>query len=64
MWLDNLFIYYQEGICCCIIVDNVKCDCIENYELSNDVYVVEELGCVVMVENVYVMGVVFKVGEK
>lgn len=52
--LDNLSIYYQEGTRRRTIVDNAKRDRIENYESSNDAYVVEDLGCVAMAENVIV----------
>ncbi|SUD93283.1 phage major capsid protein, P2 family [Ralstonia mannitolilytica] len=54
--LDNLSIYYQEGSRRRTIVDNAKRDRIENYESSNDAYVVEELGCVALAENVHIAG--------
>lgn len=62
--LDNLSIYYQEGTRRRNIVDNAKRDRIENYESSNDAYVVEELGCVAMAENVHVTGASPKAAEK
>lgn len=42
--LDNLSIYYQEGARRRTVVDNAKRDQIENYESSNDAYVVEDYG--------------------
>lgn len=50
--LDNLSIYYQEGSRRRSIMDNPKRDRIENYESSNDDYVVEDYrgGC--LVENI------------
>ena len=53
--LDNLSIYYQEGSRRRHIEENAKRSRIENYESSNDAYVVEdyEAGCVV--ENVTLM---------
>ncbi|MCT7316733.1 phage major capsid protein, P2 family [Ralstonia sp. CHL-2022] len=53
--LDNLSIYYQEGSRRRTIVDNAKRDRIENYESSNDAYVVEDLGCVAMAENIAIV---------
>ncbi|OAI65253.1 capsid protein [Ralstonia solanacearum] len=50
--LDNLSIYYQEGARRRTIVDNAKRDRIENYESSNDAYVIEDLGCVALAENI------------
>lgn len=52
--LDNLFIYWQEDICCCLVIDNLKCDWIENFEFVNEVYVVEDYCCVVLVENIQI----------
>jgi len=50
--LDNLSIYYQEGARRRSVIDNPKRDQVENYESSNEDYVVEDYagGCVV--ENV------------
>ncbi|MCV6589343.1 MAG: phage major capsid protein, P2 family [Marinobacterium sp.] len=50
--LDNLSIYYQEGARRRHMEENPKRDRIENYESSNDAYVVEDytLGCVI--ENI------------
>ncbi|TPQ33429.1 phage major capsid protein, P2 family [Cupriavidus pinatubonensis] len=53
--LDNLSIYWQEGARRRTIVDNAKRDRIENYESSNDAYVVEDLTCAAMAENIVVM---------
>jgi P2 family phage major capsid protein len=52
--LDNLSIYYQDGARRRTIVDNAKRDRIENYESSNDAYVIEDLGCAAIVENIAV----------
>ncbi|WKZ83932.1 phage major capsid protein, P2 family [Ralstonia pickettii] len=62
--LDNLSIYYQEGSRRRTIVDNAKRDRIENYESSNDAYVVEDLGCLAMAENIMVVEEKTKVEEK
>ncbi|MGO4813372.1 phage major capsid protein, P2 family [Cupriavidus sp. 2MCAB6] len=50
--LDNLSIYYQEGARRRTILDNAKRDRIENYESSNDAYVIEDLACAAMAENI------------
>lgn len=50
--LDNLSRYYQEGARRRTIVDNAKRDQIENYESSNDDYVVEDYGLGCLVENI------------
>jgi len=50
--LDNLSIYYQEGARRRTIVDNAKRDRIENYESSNDAYVVEDFGAGCVAENI------------
>ena len=50
--LDNLSIYYQDGARRRTIVDNAKRDRIENYESSTDAYVIEDLGCAALVENI------------
>ncbi|CAJ0695967.1 phage major capsid protein, P2 family [Ralstonia sp. L16] len=62
--LDNLSIYYQEGSRRRTIVDNAKRDRIENYESSNDAYVVEDLGCLAMAENITVVEEKTKAEEK
>jgi len=49
---DNLSIYFQEQARRRTIVDNAKRDRIENYESSNDAYVVEDFGCGCLIENI------------
>lgn len=49
---DNLSIYYQDGARRRTVVDNAKRDQIENYESSNDAYVVEDYGRGCVVENI------------
>jgi P2 family phage major capsid protein len=50
--LDNLSIYWQEGSRRRMLVDNPKRDRIENYESSNDAYVVEDFGAGCLIENI------------
>lgn len=50
--LDNLSIYFQEGARRRALIDNPKRDQIENYESSNDAYVVEDFGCGCFAENI------------
>ncbi len=50
--LDNLSIYYQEGKRRRNIVDNSKRDRIENYESSNDDFIVEDYGLATLAENI------------
>lgn len=50
--MDNLSIYYQLGGRRRHIVDNPKRDRIENYESSNDAYVVEDFGAGCLLENI------------
>ncbi|MDT3735570.1 MAG: phage major capsid protein, P2 family [Denitratisoma sp.] len=50
--LDNLSIYWQEGARRRTVVDNAKRDRIENYESSNEAYVIEDYGCGGVVENI------------
>jgi len=50
--LDNLSIYYQEGTRRRAIIDNAKRDQIENFESSNDAYVVEDYGLAAFAENI------------
>ena len=50
--LDNLSIYWQEGTRRRTVVDNAKRDRIENYESVNEAYVIEDLGCAAMAENI------------
>ena len=50
--LDNLSIYWQEGGRRRRVVDEAKRDRIENYESSNDAYVVEDFGLGALIENI------------
>lgn len=50
--LDNLSIYFQLGARRRTIVDNAKRDRVENYESSNDAYVVEDFDCFAYAENI------------
>lgn len=50
--LDNLSVYWQEEGRRRNVVDNSKRDRIENYESSNDAYVVEDYGCGALIENI------------
>lgn len=52
--LDNLSIYWQTSSRRRHIIDNPKRDCIENYESSNDAYVIEDYGMCALVENIVV----------
>lgn len=49
---DNLSIYWQEGARRRRVVDEAKRDRIENYESSNDAYVVEDFGLGAVIENI------------
>lgn len=50
--LENLSIYWQEGTRRRTVVDNAKRDRIENYESSNEAYVIEDYGFGCLVENI------------
>ncbi|WP_288739585.1 phage major capsid protein, P2 family [uncultured Rheinheimera sp.] len=50
--LDNLSLYWQNNSRRRAIIDNPKKDRIENYESSNDAYVVEDYGCAAFAENI------------
>lgn len=50
--LDNLSIYYQNGGRRRRVVDAADADRVENYESSNDAYVIEDDGLAALVENV------------
>ncbi|WP_417761731.1 phage major capsid protein, P2 family [Shewanella sp.] len=50
--MDNLSLYWQEGARRRHIIDNPKRDQIENYESSNDAYVIEDYGCAAFAENI------------
>lgn len=55
--LSNLSIYWQRGARRRSIIDNPKRDQIENYESSNEAYVVEDFGLVAMAENITIEAV-------
>ncbi|RAS16065.1 phage major capsid protein, P2 family [Paraburkholderia bryophila] len=50
--LDNLSIYYQLGARRRAVIDNPSRDQIENYESSNEAYVVEDFGAGCVIENI------------
>ena len=50
--LDNLSRYYQDGARRRSVIDNPKRDQIENYESSNDAYVVEDYGMAAVAEHI------------
>jgi hypothetical protein len=50
--LTNLSIYYQDGSRRRTILDKASRDRIENYESSNDAYVIENYGAGCLVENI------------
>ncbi len=50
--LDNLSLYWQEETRRRTVVDNAKRDRIENFESSNEAYVVEDFGCGCLIENI------------
>ena len=49
---SNLSIYYQDSARRRHLIDNPKRDRIENYESSNDAFVVEEYGACALVKNI------------
>ncbi|MFY9327161.1 MAG: phage major capsid protein, P2 family [Georgfuchsia sp.] len=49
---DNLSVYWQEGGRRRTVIDNAKRDRIENFESSNDAYVIEDYGYGCLVENI------------
>ncbi|CAE6841514.1 hypothetical protein R69746_06945 [Paraburkholderia aspalathi] len=53
--LDHLSIYWQQGGRRRTLFDNAKRDRIENYESSNDAYVVEDFGSGCVVENIEIV---------
>lgn len=53
--LDNLSRYYQEGGRRRIIKDKPERDRVENFESSNDAYVVEDYGMAALVENIEIV---------
>ncbi|MET3916253.1 P2 family phage major capsid protein [Variovorax sp. OAS795] len=54
--MDNLSLYWQESARRRKLEDNAKRDRIENYESSNDAFVVEDYGLACLVENIEVLG--------
>jgi len=50
--LDNLSVYWQEGGRRRAVTDNPRKDCIENWESSNDAYVVEDFGAGCLIEDI------------
>jgi P2 family phage major capsid protein len=50
--LDNLSLYYQDGGRRRTVVENASRDRIENFESSNDAYVVEDFGAGCLIENI------------
>lgn len=50
--LDNLSVYWQNGARRRYVTENPKRNRIENYESSNDAYVVEDFGAGCLVENI------------
>lgn len=50
--LDNLSIYFQEGARRRNVVEKSELDRIENYESSNDAFIVENYGMVAVAENI------------
>lgn len=53
--LSNLSIYYQEGGRRRTIIDNARRDRVENFESSNDAYVIENYGAGCVVENIDIL---------
>lgn len=51
---DNLSIYFQEGARRRAITDNPKRDRVENWESSNDAFVVEDFGGGCLIENIVI----------
>lgn len=45
----------MEDLYCCYINENFKWDCIENYELIKQDYVVEDYVCGCLVENIEIL---------
>ena len=52
MYAIRSYYDWQEGSRRRTIVDNAKRDQIENYESSNDAYVIEDYGCVAFAEHI------------
>lgn len=54
--LDNLSIYYQTGGRRSYVIDNPKRKRVENYDSSNDAYVVEEYAKTCLIEGIELVG--------
>ncbi|WP_398501338.1 phage major capsid protein, P2 family [Variovorax sp.] len=52
---DNLSIYYQDGKQRRLIQDEPKLDQVTDYNSSNEAYVIEDLDCACLVENIEAM---------
>jgi len=52
---DNLSVYFQSGTQRRSVMDNPKRDRIENYQSSNDAFVVEDYGCTALIENIEIV---------
>lgn len=50
--LNNLSIYYQRSARRRMLINNPKRDQLENYESSNDAYVIEDFGAAMFAENI------------
>ena len=53
--LDNLSLYWQEGARRRNVIDNPKRDRVENYESSNDAYVIEDYDGIALIENIEIV---------
>ncbi|WP_028696117.1 phage major capsid protein, P2 family [Pseudomonas cremoricolorata] len=53
--LDNLSVYWQEGSRRRTVVDNAARDRVENFESVNEAYVIEDLGCAALAENIEIV---------
>lgn len=53
--LDNLSLYFQSGAQRRSILDNPKRDRIETYQSSNDAFVIEDYGCVALIDNIEIV---------
>ena len=54
-FLKNLSIYWQEGARRRNVIDNPKRDRVENYESSNDAYVIEDYDGIALIENIEIV---------
>lgn len=53
--LDNLSLYWQEGARRRSVIDNPKRDRVENFESSNDAYVIEDYDGIALIENIEIV---------